>query len=239
MFSISKQIGSKIRSFRKSKGLSAQQMGNLICKSKATVCKYESGEITIDINTLYDIATALNIEVQQLLYDICIQSEEKNFFRNSHGFFSSQRQYYSYFYDGRNNTINRSVLDFEQNEKEISVALYMNVSDYKNYTNCEYSYWGKLEENETSSNIFMRNQDTPIERIAIVILSPFRNCNELYGIMSGISDRPFMPIALKMLFSKTPLELDEKLLQKLKLSKEDINNIKRYNMLSIINQVLY
>jgi hypothetical protein len=113
----------------------------------------------------------------------------------------------------------------------------MNISDYKNYTNCEYSYWGKLEENETSSNIFMRNQDTPIERIAIVILSPLRNCNEIYGIMSGISDRPFMPIALKMLFSKTTLELDEKLIQKLKLSKEDINNLKRYNMLSITNQI--
>lgn len=238
MFSISKQIGCKIRSFRKAKGMSAQQLADLICKSKATVCKYESGEITIDINTLYDIATALRIQVQQLLYDISVQPEEKNSFRNSHGFFASQRQYYSYFYDGRNNTINRSVLDFEQDGKETSVALYMNISDYKNYTNCEYSYWGKLEEHATSSNIFMRNQDTPIEQIAIVILSPFRNCNELYGILLGISDRPFMPIALKMLFSKTPLEIDEKLIQKLKLSKEDINNIKMYNMLSITNQIL-
>ena len=42
-----------------------------------------------------------------------------------------------------------------------------------------------------------------------------------------------MPIAMKMLFSRTPLKEDEALLKQLKVSKEDIRFLKLYNMLAV------
>lgn len=53
-------------------------------------------------------------------------------------------------------------------------------------------------------------------------------------IIPGVSFRPFMPIALKMLFSKKPLVENQELINQLKINKEDIRIMKMYNMMSII-----
>ena len=42
-----------------------------------------------------------------------------------------------------------------------------------------------------------------------------------------------MPIAIKMLLSKTRLKEDEELIRQLKVSKEDVRLLKLYNMLSV------
>ena len=47
------------------------------------------------------------------------------------------------------------------------------------------------------------------------------------------ASRPMMPIAIKMLFSKTILKEDAKLAEKLRVSREDIRLLKHYNMLSV------
>ncbi|MBQ8426942.1 MAG: helix-turn-helix domain-containing protein, partial [Clostridia bacterium] len=49
MSEISKHTGSRIRNFRKTRGLTLQQLADLIHKSRASISKYENGEITIDI----------------------------------------------------------------------------------------------------------------------------------------------------------------------------------------------
>ncbi|MEI3144865.1 MAG: helix-turn-helix transcriptional regulator [Dakarella massiliensis] len=43
-----------------------QQLADMICKSRASVSKYETGEITVDIQTLYDIGEALHIPLTHL-----------------------------------------------------------------------------------------------------------------------------------------------------------------------------
>ena len=48
------------------KGLTLQQLADAIHKSRATVSKYETGEITIDIETLYDISSALEVDLNRL-----------------------------------------------------------------------------------------------------------------------------------------------------------------------------
>lgn len=42
-----------------------------------------------------------------------------------------------------------------------------------------------------------------------------------------------MPIALKMLFSRTPLPETPELYNELKISKEDLRTLKIYNMLAV------
>ena len=59
-------IGGQIRKYRKANGMTLQQLADVIHKSRATVCKYENGEISVDIETLYEISQALQVSISQL-----------------------------------------------------------------------------------------------------------------------------------------------------------------------------
>lgn len=235
MENVSYEIGKKIKNFRKKRGMTVQNLGDLINKSKATVSKYERGEICLDVETLYSIAGALRIHVEQLIYvdpDVEVYSdnyEPSSFFRNS-------SRFYSYFYDGRNNRIVRCVIDvFPQKETpHFKTILYMNVKSYENYEDCENTYLGYMEHYDVLTSIILKNQATPVEKININILASFMDSNKKWGLMSGVSFRPFMPIALKMLFSKEPLPESNELIIELKISKEDNRIMKMYNMLAVI-----
>ena len=64
MGSFSYHVGQRIKKYRKSRGYTIEQFSAMINKSKATVSKYENGTITIDVETLYDIARALDIDLK-------------------------------------------------------------------------------------------------------------------------------------------------------------------------------
>lgn len=65
MAQVSTLVGQKIRNFRKRKNLTLEEFGQRIYKSKATLSKYESGEIKLDVDTLYQIAGALDVQVNR------------------------------------------------------------------------------------------------------------------------------------------------------------------------------
>ena len=75
--SVTSEIGAKIKYFRKSKHFSLQEMADLLYKSKSTLSKYENGQISIDIETLYAIAKVLGVHVEQLLYSEPMQQDNK------------------------------------------------------------------------------------------------------------------------------------------------------------------
>ena len=77
---INMEIGKKIKNIRKSKNMTIQELANSINKSKSTVSKYENGDISIDIQTLYEISNALSVHVEQLLY---IKSNIDNIHNNN------------------------------------------------------------------------------------------------------------------------------------------------------------
>ncbi|AKN31970.1 XRE family transcriptional regulator [Clostridium carboxidivorans P7] len=234
MEEISIEIGKRIRSFRKAKKMTIQELADQIYKSKATVSKYEKGEIVIDIVTLYNVAKVLRIHVDQLLYcepnGVEIQIEGKK-----PAFFQGSSQFYSYIYDGRANKLIRCVMDVlsKTEENRYKVMLYMNIESYENYQECENTYGGYIEHYDALTNIILRNQATPMEQITISMLASFMDSQTKWGLMFGISSRPLMPIAAKMLLSKKPLKQDQKLIDKLTISKEDIRIMKMYNMLAI------
>lgn len=234
MENINLEIGKKIKNFRRSNRMTVQNLADLIRKSKATVSKYENGEISIDLVTLYSIASALKIHVEQLLY---MEPDVEIYYANNEpsAFFKNSSRFYSYYYDGRSNGLIKCVMDvFPQSDPpRFKTALYMNVKNYENYEDCENTYWGYMEHYDVITTIILRNQATPIERININILASFMDLRKKWGLMSGVSFRPFMPIALKMLFSKEPLPESKELINELKISKEDIRIMKMYNMLAV------
>lgn len=230
---INQTIGHNIKVFRKKKGLTIQALADQLHKSKATVSKYERGEITLDVVTLHELAEILNVDLAQLLQESApgVRPASK---QTSPAFFADSNQFYSYVYDGRANRLIRCVFDLVPSNDGTgnTVYMYMNFEDYDHYQNSENTYKGTIEHYDALTNIVMRNQDTVMEQVTVSILASFLDSNTKWGLFFGISSRPMMPIAVKMLFSKQRLEENDQLIQKLKVSKEDIRLLKLYNMFS-------
>ena len=155
---INTEIGKLIRGARKKRGMTLNELAEVICKSQSTVSKYEKGEITVDIATLYDIADALRVHVEQLLY-VRPERTELRAPGNNPAFFTDTSQFYSYLFDGRSNSLMRCVFDVlsKTDERKYKIMMYMNFEDFDNYKNCENTYWGYIEHYDAVTNIALTN----------------------------------------------------------------------------------
>ena len=112
MKEVSIHVGQRIRLYRKTKNLTIETFAGMIHKSKATVSKYENGDISIDIETLFTIAQALGVPVNQLI-DYEEIGEEKGEKGEIIKHNLSKSKYYMYFYDGRRSRIARNVIEVQ------------------------------------------------------------------------------------------------------------------------------
>lgn len=233
MTDISIQIGKRIRTFRKKRNITLEDLASRIHKSKSTISKYETGEISVDIETMYEIADALEIHVEQLLW--CPPRRTAMHSMRTPAFFDGISQFFSYIYDGRNNGLIRCVFDVlsETENDQYKVMMYMNFKDFSNYQNCENTYWGYIEHYDAITNIQLTNQDMPMEKASAKILASSLSANTKWGLFCGFSSRPMMPIATKTLFSREILPENGELIRQLKISKDDVRLLKLYNMLVV------
>ena len=232
---ISHETGDRIRYYRKKKQMTIDQLAAAICKSKSCVSKYENGQIAVDLPTLYDIAAALEVRVTQLLY-LPPDRTAGTPSGTVPAFFAGLDRFYCYYYDGRCNSILRSVCDIlEQAEPgSFHVHMYMNVDDYSHYHLCENVYDGRLTHFDTLSLLVMQNQHLEMDLYQVGIPSPFMNAPVKWGLAFGISSRPLMPTSTKVLFAKSPQKETPEFEKSLRLSREDIRLMKLYNMLTIL-----
>ena len=236
MADIVKIVGDNIRYYRKLKGLTLEQLGSRIGKTKAAVSKYENGRIFIDIQTLYEIAETLGIDVEQLLY-----SDERYMKTpsdaNVPNFFRDVSRLYGYIYDGRDGRVSESVVTMGRGrgdgENVYRATLYLNVRDASHFHVCEYTYRGKLCHYDSLSVFTLQNTSTPMEELKITVPASYIDEPEKFAMFCGISSRPVMPVALKILLCKNAKEKNADLAAKLKIGKSDIKNTKMYNMFSV------
>ena len=72
-------IGQRIRDMRIEKGLSQQELGDLLGVTKVSICGYENGTRTPSLDTFYDLAKVFNTTTDYLLgREITIRDEENN-----------------------------------------------------------------------------------------------------------------------------------------------------------------
>ena len=127
MNGINARVGARIRLYRRAKKLTLIQLSAMIHKSKATLSKYETGDIAIDVETLYDIAAALDIRMEQLL-------DQRTFSRGeAHGescAFFQQSRIYVYFYDGRIGRCVKNVLQLDRATEPCTAVFYLDVPSF-------------------------------------------------------------------------------------------------------------
>lgn len=234
MSEISQHVGHRIKKYRKSCGLTIQDFSKMINKSKATLSKYENGSITVDIETLQDIADALEIELINLIdYQSPNKKNEilpKNIYFNKH-------KYYMYYYDGRIKRVVRSLICLtptQENPRHLTVMMYNGLETFNDFEKCQYMFAGSMKPYDTITHLNLTNQINTTEKMYICMLNPMHVSSPAVGLMTGIGSSPFFaPIAIKTLISKEILEENDDFINVLKLDKEDYHMIKCYNMMVV------
>lgn len=238
MKEVSIHVGKRIRLYRKMKNMTIEVFAGLINKSKATVSKYENGDIAIDIETLFIIAQALNISVNQLIdYDKKVEDRDKRAETGTQSY--GKTRLYMYFYDGRRNRIVRNVIDVRSTgESGIYHAdLYADLEDYSNCYKCKYLYHGTMRRYDTFTNFHFENQNNKMERVFLYAMNSFSPSGKMIGMFSGLSTQPMLPVSFKFLISPDMMEESEEMIETLRFSKEDIRVCKKTNMF-VVNQHL-
>jgi Predicted transcriptional regulators len=229
MDSISVHVGKKLKFFRKLKNLSLDELSAMIHKSKSTLSKYENGNISIDIETLLDIANALEVDLN-LLIDYKVKKAETKLTKSP---FGSHNQLYIYYYDGRKKSVIKSLLtlnnDLTKNGTEC--MFFMDIPSFDKYEKCQFFYIGELNSFDLVTYLTLTNQANPMERLGFCILNPFHYNTTTWGFMFGISYNPIAPFALKFLLSNKPLPDEEITFERLSITSNEIKIMKNLNMM--------
>lgn len=238
MSGISAHVGRRIRLYRKMKNITIEVFAGMINKSKATVSKYENGDISIDIETLFIIANKLDISVSQL---IDLEQEETETEKNlpvadRH---YEKRRMYMYFYDGRRSRFVRSVIEINGGGENgvYRANLYSDLEDYSNCYQCKFLYHGTMRRYDTFTNFNFENQNNKVEKVFLYAINSFSHNGRMVGMFSGLSTQPILPVSFKFILSPDIMEENEALKEQLVFTKEDIKQMKKMNMFVVGQQM--
>ena len=229
MKEINARVGARIRLYRRAKKLTLDQLSAMIHKSKATLSKYETGDIAIDVETLYDIAAALDIRAEQLLDRHTPAHGEPRV--ESCSFFM-QGRIYVYFYDGRIGRCIKNVLQTDGATGHRTALFYLDVAGFDDYalSSCRSLYYGTAEYFDAVTNFSLDNQTNRMEHVSLCAMNPIDRVEQVQGMLTGISRYPMLPVSLKCILSSAPLSVDDALMEKLILSRREIKLIRQLNM---------
>ena len=240
MSHINQHIGSRIRTFRKSQGLTLQQLADKIHKSRASLSKYENGEITMDVETLYDISNALGVELNRLTdyqppKPVPVAPVYSSMGKSP--FFQAQQLYF-YFYDGRYNRLKDGVINIHKRDEESgNYEASLSISAVTpTGRSSEIYYSGKVVYSDMLIRFSFVNQYNTLEKDLLYIFNPLELRDFTEGLLCGISSADLMPCAFKCLVTLTPQEPTDELRQHLLITPKEMRRWQKLNMLIVDNR---
>ncbi len=215
-----------LKEYRKSRGFTLESLGNKIGKSKATVSKYETGEITPDIITMLEICNVLDINVSQL-FPIKFTNNRLHLLKNP---FTTNKLFLYYY---TKSFLVTSILEIHEETNKIFVKLYNGIKNTSNYANkASYYYEGILECNKSIGYINLYNpnsNDIQLEKVQICFNIPWSNNFKITNFfILGLTPNS-LPIIKKGILSTFPIENISSYKNLLKLTKDDITSIQEEN----------
>lgn len=240
MKNINNYTGEKIRNYRKMKKMTIQQLADSIHKSRATVSKYENGEISLDVETLYDISKALDIHMDQLI-DYHPEKEQEEVppmdYSGKSPFFQADRLYF-YFYDGRYDRLKEAIIDVHKNTVdedgcyEASMSIQTTTQTGRS---SEVYYNGNVLYSDMLIRFSFENQYNKLEQDLLYIFNPLELRAFTEGLLCGISSADLMPCAFKCLVTLSPTNDYHELRQHLRITPKEIRRWQKMNMFIVDN----
>ena len=241
MESMTACIGARIREARKARGMTLQQLADAIHKSRASMSKYENGEITLDVQTLHEIGQALHVPAAQLM-DICTPEEAAPRptaeLAARSPFFQADRLYF-YFYDGRYGRLKSGVIHVHKGESsggEARASLSISAVTPAGRSSETY-YSGQVVYSDMLIRFSFVNQYNALEEDLLYIFNPLERRDMTEGLLCGISSADLMPCAFRCMVTLTPKEPTEEFIRSLMITKKELRRWQKLNMLIVDNQL--
>ncbi len=227
---VMEHVGSRIRLYRRSSGLSLAELAEKICKSKASVSKYEQGKVAVDVVTLFDIAAALNITPFQLLDYTYPGARKQQPAASPFGRIDTMHLYHM-----SKKKIHHSLMKTYPGEEEglTHATVFYKIKNTADYGSCSCIYHGSMHIHEAILSFTLQNYHNAAENILLNFSVPMRNASVLTGMLTGINARKIMPTSFKALLSKEELAINEELAAQLTIPAETFKEMKRTNVFFI------
>ena len=232
----SQQIGERIAFFRRLKGLTLAELAARINKHKSTLSKYENGQIVIDIESLKEIADALDVDVTQIV-EMPHTSRLTSSPVGPHNPFRLASTFYMYYFDGRSARLVTSAICLTSKNEEddrIKASLYMDTPNPENYLECRYFYSGYMYPYDMTSFFLFENQAIHIEKPSLMAVHSFSDKNRFWGAFMGLSPQPFGPMIAKVLISNHLVPQEQLRQTDFKISRDEWKAFQRYNSMLLL-----
>ena len=218
----SKDFGERLKTYRLKKGLSQENIATIINKTKATVSRYESGEVLPDVKDISKICEALEIYEADLYENNVVRTMQDDKSKNP---FDTNKLYVyfnAYNFKTKKFAPDKYILELEQ-KQNICKAKFVDYHDGRIYTE------GYLIGNEEIVFAVMENYKPTSARVDVSVLE-INICNGTEGLMLGGyfgTNAKCEPSLRKCYFSKKDIEFTKEMIEDLKLNeneKEILNN---------------
>ena len=241
MNDINQFVGSRIRNYRKMNRMTLQQLADAIHKSRATVSKYENGEITLDVATLWEISEVLGVGMNQMTdYH---SGKEEEFSPSSRDFdgespFFKADELYFYFYDGRYKRLKEAVIHIHKNivnedgccEADLSIR-----STTPTGRSSEVYYSGNVLYSDMLIRFSFVNKFNKLEQDLLYIFNPLELRDFTEGLLCGISSADLMPCAFKCVVTLTPGTNYAEIQEHLRITPKELRRWQKMNMFIVDN----
>jgi len=237
-------IGKRIKNYRKAQHMTLQDLADRISKSRATVCKYENGEISIDVSALYDISCALKVPMNKLTdiplpesEDADIIPDELSLSRKGRGPFFNAKRLYFYFFDGRYNHLKDGIItigDRDDTTGSYDCTMSISIISTDGRTS-EIFYTGKVYYSDMLIRFSFINSWNILEEALLYIFNPLELRDHTTGLLCSISTADLVPCAFKCILTLNPMEPTPEFKKQLLFTEKEMKTMKKLNRLLVTN----
>lgn len=214
------KFGSILRTARKSKGISVEELSQKVYKSKTTIYKYERDEVIPDIITVLEICNALEINFDDLTNKENIEVNNET----SMNPFPTDELYLYY-----KNANKKALAEMRLVIK--SEGGFMKTYFYINETSTLF-YIGTIESNLEVAFITLKNYYTVnprFEKVMLILNMQYSSDNRKYGIIVGLKNNINAPMIKKCVVLNHKIKENEKeeILETVEMSQEELEQVQK------------
>lgn len=220
-------IGEKINKVRKNRELSLNEFGSKIGKSKATIYKYESGQVMPDFITILEICNVLGLTIVELCE---LEHIERD---NSKAINPFKVDIVYLYYLGNINNKSKLIASTIKVESLGGIKKVTFHNSYKDKNNSYVNeYIGTMESDNAIVFMNLRNDNVTtqkFEKVQIMINLKLSEDNKYMGSINATTESN-IPTARKCILSTEKIEDRDELndvYEKLKITAEEVESIKK------------
>lgn len=230
MENICKEVGARIRYFRKRQGYTLTTFAAALHRSRSVVSQYERGEISIDLMTLQQISIILRIPLSALVDGPL--NAARPLFSRSPGELESienmRKEYiYTYFSHAKAPILRVHLLCY--NEGGTHVVLYTYPTEKVDGSAFQYFYSGQLVKGASFTRLLLNNPVVDDDLLLFEFPIRFKETGLVMGFLASLSIGSYFPLAAAALLSPTVINDRDWLLSCLSYDRKDMKLNKQQN----------